>query len=166
MGRDCVSHAGVPQRYAFQDDRGTSMIVPLCRKADTGNGREGWLSAIARLRSDGHTDSMNTETALCEMLAKFIGRKKVSDDSALLQDLGIAGDDAWELLEDINLRFGTDFSKMPFSAYFLDETEALGVHWVKLIGRRSSRRPLTVRHLGNVIDQGVWFDPSGSGTIA
>ena len=100
------------------------------------------------------------------MLAKFIGRKKVSNNSALLQDLGIAGDDAWELLKEINLQFGTDFSKMPFSAYFPDETEALGVHWAKLIGRRNPRKPLTVGHLVNVIDRGVWFDPSGSGALA
>ena len=106
---------------------------------------------------------MNSEIALREILAKFIGDKKVSNDTALLHDLSIAGDDAWEMIGKINQQFGTDFSKMPFSAYFPDETEALGVHWAKLIGRRSSKKPLTVRHLENVIDRGVWFDPTDSG---
>ena len=109
---------------------------------------------------------MNTGIALRETLTKFIGPKKVSNETALLHDLSIAGDDARELLEEIIRRFGTDFSKMQFTAYFPDETEALGVHWAKLIGRRSSKKPLTVGHLGNVIDRGVWFDPSDSGAAA
>ena len=120
----------------------------------------GWLSAIARLHSHRHTHRMDTEIALREMLVRFIGAKKVSNDTALLHDLSIAGDDAWEILGKINQRFGIDFSKMPFSAYFPDETEALGVHWAKLIGRRSRKKPLTIGHLRNVIDRGVWFDPS------
>jgi len=101
----------------------------------------------------------NTEIALYALLSKFVRAKKLSPEMELLHDLGLAGDDAWELLEAINSRFGTNFSEMAFSAYFPDETEAFGVHFAKLIGFRSPKKPLSLGHLVGVIDRGAWFDP-------
>ena len=46
MGRNCVSHAGVPQRYAFQDAFDPSTIVPLSNKRTSGTAGEGGLLPI------------------------------------------------------------------------------------------------------------------------
>jgi len=120
-----------------------------------------WLTFVAALVIGWHGDVMeNTEQALRELLAKYVGAQKIAPETEILHDLGVAGDDAWELLEEINARFGTNFSELPFSAYFPDETEALGVHVAQLIGHRSSKRPMTFEHLVRVIDRGAWLDPA------
>lgn len=117
-------------------------------------------SAVAGACAVWHTFAVVAETSLADVLRGFVGSRRVSADTRILHDLGIAGDDAWELLEKLNRRFGTDFSRMSFTSYFPNETEALGVHWAKLLGFRSSFRPITVGHLEKVIDRGVWFDPA------
>jgi hypothetical protein len=47
----------------------------------------------------------NTEIALYTLLSNFVGAKRLSPQMELLHDLELAGDDAWELLEEINARF-------------------------------------------------------------
>lgn len=100
-----------------------------------------------------------TFEALKTVLRPFVGKESVSDDDRVLQDLGIAGDDAEELLDAIHKKFGTRFEDLRFSTYFPDDHEANGEGWLRRLGFEDPRRPLTVGHLLDVIMRGAWFDP-------
>lgn len=57
---------------------------------------------------------MHVETAVFELIATESGtrQERVSLASTLLGDLGIDGDDAWEVLEGLHRKFGVDFSEL------------------------------------------------------
>lgn len=78
----------------------------------------------------------------------------------LEQDYGITGDDAWELLETIHKKIGTDFSSMDFSQYFHGEAESI---FSGLFNRSRERirkaYPVTVEHIFKVVEAGKWFMP-------
>jgi len=99
-------------------------------------------------------------TRLESFLRRIGGKKKViSEKTLVLQDLGIGGDDAGELLDEIHASFGTRFDGFEFDLYFPNETEALGEHYARLLGFKSRRKPLPVGHLVSVIEHGQWFEP-------
>lgn len=96
-------------------------------------------------------------------LVRDIGgaKKKIDGRSRIFHDLGIAGDDAHELLENIRAKFNVSFVGFKFERYFPDEAEALGRHIANLFGRRGDdKAPLTVDHLIAVAKQRAWFDPA------
>ncbi|MAD43869.1 MAG: hypothetical protein CMI02_11845 [Oceanospirillaceae bacterium] len=80
--------------------------------------------------------------------------------SRLEQDCGITGDDAWELLEAIQEKFGTDLSDLDFELYFHGEAEGL---LSRLLNRSREKHrlafPVTVNHLFQVVEKGKWFAP-------
>ena len=86
--------------------------------------------------------------------------RSVNAQTRVYHDLGIGGDDAWEMLGKIASGSALDFSGFVFSRYFPDETEVFGEHVAKAFGRRSKRQPLTVQHLASVVELGNWFDPA------
>ena len=96
---------------------------------------------------------------LQKIILKVSARRVVERRDRLLHDLGIAGDDALELLETIHDRFGTSFAEMPFVDFLPYETDALWCHWVMRLGFKSDKRELTIDHLAKVIDRCVWFEP-------
>lgn len=95
---------------------------------------------------------------LARLLARFT-TTPLSEDCRILQDLGIGGDDAGEFLDAVHQTFGTRFDGFVFSAYFPDDGEAAGEEWFRRLGFRDSRKTLTVGHLLDVIQRGVWFEP-------
>ena len=80
--------------------------------------------------------------------------------SRLEQDCCITGDDAWELLEAIQEKFGTDLSDLDFELYFHGEAEGL---LSRLLNRSREKHrlafPVTVNHLFQVVEKGKWFAP-------
>ena len=101
----------------------------------------------------------DVEAGLRQILWKFVDREKVLAQTELYHELGIAGDDAVELLEDVHERFGTSFSDLEFDDYFPVVSEATGGRLSRLLGIRSNKRPLTFGHLVRVVERGRWFDP-------
>ncbi len=63
------------------------------------------------------------ESDVIEIVAEESGRQKsqVSLDSTLLDDLGVDGDDAWELLERLHERYKVNFSEFEFMRHFRNE---------------------------------------------
>ncbi|UDL07301.1 DUF1493 family protein [Marinobacter sp. CA1] len=72
----------------------------------------------------------------------------------------MTGDDAWELLESIYEKFGTELSDLDFELYFHGEAEGL---WSRLLNRSREKHrlafPVTVDHLFQVVEKGKWFVP-------
>lgn len=78
----------------------------------------------------------------------------------LEHDCGITGDDAWELLEAIHEKFGTDFSSMDFAQHFHGEGEGLLSALLNPARERARKAyPVTVGHIYKVVEAGKWFMP-------
>jgi hypothetical protein len=84
-------------------------------------------------------------------IVEHIAARPAAMSSAIYQDLGIAGDKAWELLTDVAKKFITSFEGFEFELYFPEEAEA------RLPD--NMRRRLTVGHLVEVARAGKWFEP-------
>jgi hypothetical protein len=98
------------------------------------------------------------EEILADVLA--VVRRQVPSDavlpaSRLLQDLGIDGDDAAEVLDECVDTLGFDMSGLEWSKYFHSEP----VDWVALLGRGGDKAELTVEHLARCAHGGRWFEP-------
>lgn len=107
---------------------------------------------------------MNRATKL-ELEAIFLEQAGLKPDelfsnSRLEQDCGVTGDDAWELLEAIHEKFGTDLSDLDFEQYFRGEAEGLLSPLLNR-SREKHRRafPVTVGHIFQVVEKGKWFAP-------
>jgi len=103
----------------------------------------------------------DVEADIAERVRKFAGTKKtISTTVRIYHDLHIAGDDAFELLEEISMSYGTSFQGFLFSCYFPDETEAVWYYLKSRLGLQDrTRRSFTLGHLIAVVAEGVWFDP-------
>ena len=78
----------------------------------------------------------------------------------LYHDLGIGGDDASELFEDLLSAFPIDMTGFEFSRFFPEEADAMWEYWAAKVGLGTKRPPLTIRHLAKVAKAGVWKDPA------
>jgi hypothetical protein len=101
------------------------------------------------------------EAQVRALIRRFVGeRKRITRSTRLFHDLGIGGDDAWELLESVAKHFEASFAGIDFAAYFSNEGEASIYFWFMRVGRFRSRvKPMTVAHLVAVASRGSWFDP-------
>lgn len=99
-------------------------------------------------------------TQIERIVRRYSGTRRVGSTSRIYHDLSIAGDDAWELLEQLTQEFGTSFDGFPFVDYFPEETEALPAYWGRFFGLRGRWRPLTLGHLVEVARRGAWFEPN------
>lgn len=84
----------------------------------------------------------------------------ISDESTLEKDLGITGDDMWDILEKMVSEFKVDLDDVDFTYFFYPE--CAGFIWsvmnkdkVKSI----KTYPITVKHLVSVVQKGKWFTP-------
>jgi hypothetical protein len=88
-------------------------------------------------------------------------RGQLDEETRLLHDLSISGDDAWELLSGIQKRFGTSLSGMNFEEFFPNETESVFYRRGRFLGFGRPKRDFPLRHLLKIIKEGCWLDPSG-----
>lgn len=82
--------------------------------------------------------------------------EKIHPESRLCEDLGIAGQDGFELIEDFFSEFALPPCPVPFGWYF--GAEGWRLSW--LLGfRRHEHLTLTVNDLVASVDAGVWLGP-------
>jgi hypothetical protein len=104
---------------------------------------------------------IDIEEALAARLRYLTGyRKPISAKTELYNDVGLRGDDAWELLEWVHETYGTSFKGMTAADYFTNEHS---INWGPLLRRFGWRgqtmKSLTIGHFVAVIEQGQWFEP-------
>ena len=99
------------------------------------------------------------EDEVVEIVRSVSGARRLNRHSRVYQDLGVSGDDAWEMLQRLVDRFSVSFAKLDFNKYFPGETEAFGEHWARMLGLAKPRPPLTIAHLVAVVERGQWFEP-------
>lgn len=93
----------------------------------------------------------------------LIAEEKRSPDAQLLDDLGIDGDDAFELIEAFGEEFGMqDRNDFNFKAYFFPENYGCSVSFLYhlLFDRKKLQRtPLTLRDLAESAEAKRWIPP-------
>ncbi len=97
------------------------------------------------------------------IVVKFTGCREsaLNDETLLLDDLGLHGDDVDELLQEIHKAFGTSFRELDFGMYFPNETEGGWTYRIDTFLRPSrKKKPLTFGHLSAVVERGHWFEPA------
>lgn len=56
------------------------------------------------------------------ILRQYVGRRRrITMETTLFVDLGLFGDDAWEILDEFSRRFHVDMSQFRFESHFLYE---------------------------------------------
>lgn len=82
---------------------------------------------------------------------------KVTESTRLQEDLGIYGDDAFDLIERFAAKFSVDISRFDIAAYFSPEGELDLIDFLKrILGfNQKKRKPFTIKHLQDAIDIGV-----------
>lgn len=93
-------------------------------------------------------------TDIKELIARETGCPLESlIDSALIElDLGITGDDAWELIEAIHNEYKTDLSNFDFTLYFSPETGSIE-------NKEYGYYPVTVQTIVDSVIYGKWITP-------
>lgn len=82
----------------------------------------------------------------------------IGDQTRLLHDLSISGDDASELLEALEKQFGPITVGMEFDDYFPNETEGIFYRRGKFLGFWKPKKELTVSQLLTCIKLGRWTE--------
>lgn len=89
--------------------------------------------------------------------AQGIKPDKISLESDLLLDLGIAGDDAAELLEEIDKRFIIDWNDLHLGIHFGNEGQGYPPPWMlKNDCSIFEHQPCSVRDLVLAAETGIW----------
>jgi hypothetical protein len=97
---------------------------------------------------------------LRHLIEEVSGSTGVLPETRLFHDLHLGGDDVMEILERIAATYATSFAELSFTDFFHEEHEALlGALWTSL-GFRTSKKPVTVQHLADVVRRATWFDPT------
>ena len=100
------------------------------------------------------------EAEITDIVRNFVGKEtKIVGETRIYQDLGIAGDDVDELLEEIQSKFGTSFREMDFDKYRPNDLDAFIDYITFKVGLGGKWTPFTVDHLAQVVKAGSWFDP-------
>ena len=115
---------------------------------------------LADARLQGPTSDVSEALTQIELIVRRIaGGGRVGPSTSPYHDLGISGDDALEMLEEIASRLNVSFEDFKLDRYFPQEVESFGEHLGRLLGRRPKRKRLTLQHLASVAERGSWFDP-------
>ncbi len=83
-------------------------------------------------------------------------------ESTLLGDLGLDGDDAWEVFEKLQSKFGVDISSFEFERHFRCEPCFKGVfYFLRKLKYRNEhvaacKEPVTIAQLVNACEKKVW----------
>jgi acyl carrier protein len=98
---------------------------------------------------------MEIQEAVLNLIVKHAGVKKdeLYDDALLEDDLGLTGDDAWELMDEIHKNFDVDFSSFEFSLHFGPEAGSY-------VAEEYGYYPVSVKHLTEVVNEKTWKLPN------
>ncbi len=109
---------------------------------------------------------MSDHDVLIDLIVDVVGveRSRITDEASLFHDLGMAGLDGAELLEEIGARFDIDLSRVDWVRYFGAERRYNPFHhlWCMLGGRRLDEGivPLRVSDLKRSVTERRWCEPS------
>jgi len=101
-----------------------------------------------------------SKEALLKIVSDIAGTSAVEGHTRLYHDLKISGDDACELLENVQKSFGTDFVGFKFNEYFPNEGETFGISLFRLFGYKDKEKPFTFNHLLKVVEDRRWSQPT------
>lgn len=91
--------------------------------------------------------------------------KYITLNTRLREDLKIDGDDVDVLFCKIAEQFGVDWQGFVFYRYFHEESHLFSLFFESYYRKRyGTLKTITISHLLSVIECGVWFEPSKSGT--
>lgn len=90
---------------------------------------------------------------LFKLVRKYSGEKNLNLDDDLEWDIGVTGDDAFELLLEYRDKFDVDISTFEFNDYFFDEGRNISLLFRRLT-RSYNKKRLTIRDLFTAIDVG------------
>jgi acyl carrier protein len=104
------------------------------------------------------------EVDLIELVATESGARKedVALKSTLLGDLGLDGDDAWEVFEALQSKFGVDISSFEFERHFRSEPCFKGIlYFLRKLKSRDEhvaarKEPVTVAQLVGACEKKAW----------
>jgi acyl carrier protein len=87
-----------------------------------------------------------------------INKRSLTPTTELYDDLGLAGDDLYEVISNIRARFGTDFSKMHLPKFAPGETDAIFSldPLRKILGQPRRFQSLTIYSLVKAVQAGRW----------
>jgi acyl carrier protein len=104
--------------------------------------------------------SSDPQLAILSIVSRRSGipAAKLSLEQRLLQDLGIDGDDASELLLDLSGQFGVDLTALNFEKHFRPEPNLFSVLRSPLVKQkeRADKIPVTIRDLIVAANTGKW----------
>jgi len=88
-------------------------------------------------------------------------KKQLNGNERIYHDLGITGDDAYELLIAVKARYPFDVREFDFLDYF--DGEGLPLPGARLLGLPNNgpkiKKPLTIDHLVKICTAQKWIDP-------
>lgn len=100
---------------------------------------------------------------LIQAMRKYLLKgKTISDSDCIYHDLRIAGDDASELLQEVNEYRRIDWTGLKFQEYFSNDNEDSVIRILSWFGYRDKIKRCTVGHLLQVMQAGRWFEPEQS----
>jgi hypothetical protein len=85
---------------------------------------------------------------------------RLSLEDRLLQDLGIDGDDAAELLMDVSRAHGLDLSGLEFDRHFRSEPSLFSIFRYPSAKQRelAEKAPITIADMIRAVRAGRWFE--------
>ncbi len=96
---------------------------------------------------------------LLSIIFEVIGKSvSCNEESLVYHDLKISGDDAFELLNNIHKKFGTNFSEFDFEKFFPNETEDMYYQVMPFLKKRKTK--LKIKDLMSAIENGAWVTPT------
>jgi len=81
-----------------------------------------------------------------------ISRKQLSGTALIEEDLGITGDDAWELMEHLEEKYKIDLSEFEFSLHFSPEAGSY-------VSKEFGYYPVSIHHLVDIVNLKKWKLP-------
>lgn len=104
--------------------------------------------------------SSDPQLAILSIVSRRSGipAAKLSLEQRLLQDLGIDGDDATELLLDLSREFGVDLNALKIEKHFRSEPNLFSVWRSPSVKRKeySEKTPVTIHDLIVAANTGKW----------
>ncbi len=80
-----------------------------------------------------------------------IHKSEISENSSLFRDLGIWGDDAWDLIEALEKKYHVSMNDFRFVDYFPSEGSFIFIFdWLLDIHKRY--KPITVKELADILN--------------
>ena len=91
------------------------------------------------------------ESEIIKILKKYVNKKVVlTVDTKIFHDLAMYGDDAWNFLDEVSIKYHIEGSSFEGGLYFPSEGEMIWfLRWFSFF--KNNWKPLTIKNLANVV---------------